>query len=62
MSEFKGFVIKNSSGAIVFECSRHKEARTKCEQLNLTGKDKFTIEESWNGRPTSVIMRTIAID
>jgi hypothetical protein len=58
MSEFKGFVVKDGNGSIVFFASRHSEARKECERLNLEGKDKFTIEESWEGVPTSVITRT----
>ena len=58
MSEFKGFVVKNSLGQVVFSSSRHSEARKECERLNLTRKDKFTIEENWIGTPTSVITRT----
>ena len=58
MSEFKGFVVKNSLGQVVFSSSRHSEARKECERLNLAGKDKFTIEENWIGTPTSVITRT----
>jgi hypothetical protein len=58
MSEFKGFVVKNSLGQIVFSSSRHSEVRKECERLNLLGKDRFVIEENWKGTPTSVITRT----
>jgi len=55
MSEFRGFVVKNSLGQVVFSASRHSEARKECERLNLLGNDKFFIEENWKGTPTSVI-------